>query len=216
MVRKTTLAALAAAALSAAAAPSHWNGGRNVPVHKIALLDANGDTVSPCDSKATPMSTVRTCAQCHDLDAMKGGSHFRTGLDKEDAKPSVPLDLGHHRAERIAVGLKQQAVLRILAAQIDEHAALDRMDRLIAHLPEELKQMCLGVGSIASRTVNAEQLDRLLHGIIGVLLGIVHGIHSFISDKYNIAQTGKNNNCISDSVSPGGNFFRLSQTIEKN
>ena len=92
VVRKTTLAAIAFAALSAAAAPSHWNGGRNVPVHKIALLDADGDTVSPRDANAAAMSTARTCAQCHDLDAMKGGSHFRTGLDKDDAKPSVTVE----------------------------------------------------------------------------------------------------------------------------
>ena len=92
MVRETTLAVLAVAAISAAAAPSHWNGGRNVPVHKIALLDAEGETVSPRDANASAMSTAKTCAQCHDLDAMKGGSHFRTGLDKDDAKPSVTVE----------------------------------------------------------------------------------------------------------------------------
>ena len=92
MIRETTLAVLTAAALSAVAAPSHWNGGRNVPVHKIALLDAEGETVSPHDANPTAMSTSKTCAQCHDLDAMKGGSHFRTGLDKDEAKQSVTVE----------------------------------------------------------------------------------------------------------------------------
>ena len=122
--------------------------------------------------------------------AVLGVDHDRgQTAEREDAEPSVALDLGHHRAERVAMGLEQEAVLCVLAAQIDEHAALDGMNRLIAHLTEELEQMRLGVGRIAGRAVDAEQLDRLLHGIIGVLLGIVHGILSFVSDTYNIAQT---------------------------
>ena len=92
LLRETTLAALAVAALSAVAVPSHWNGGRNVPVHKIALLDSDGDTVSPRESDPRAPSTVKTCGQCHDLAAMKGGSHFRTGLDKDEAKQSVTVE----------------------------------------------------------------------------------------------------------------------------
>ena len=47
MNRKTLLAALVSVALGAAAGTPHWNGGRNVPVHKIALLDADGEKVVP-------------------------------------------------------------------------------------------------------------------------------------------------------------------------
>ena len=92
MNRKTLLAALVSAALGAAAGTPHWNGGRNVPVHKIALLDADGEKVDPREDSPRALSTAKTCAQCHDLDAMKGASHFRTGLDKDEAKPSVTVE----------------------------------------------------------------------------------------------------------------------------
>ena len=86
------LAALCAVAFTATATQSHWNGGRNVPVHKISLLDANGDTVNPQESNPQAFSATQTCAQCHDLESMKGGSHFRTGLGKGEAKPSVTVE----------------------------------------------------------------------------------------------------------------------------
>ena len=73
-------------------AGSHWNGGRNVPVHKLAPLDAEGEKVGPRDAGARAISTVQTCSQCHELKKMKGGSHFRTGLDADEAKPSVTVE----------------------------------------------------------------------------------------------------------------------------
>ncbi|MDD6029225.1 MAG: cytochrome c3 family protein [Kiritimatiellae bacterium] len=71
------------------AGASHWNGGRTVPVHKLAPLDADGDKVSPTDRLPRPVSQVQTCGQCHDVAAMKGGSHFHTGLAPEDVEEGV-------------------------------------------------------------------------------------------------------------------------------
>ena len=65
------------------AGASHWNGGRTVPVHKLAPLDADGDKVSPTDRLPRPVSQVQTCGQCHDVAAMKGGSHFHFILGQE-------------------------------------------------------------------------------------------------------------------------------------
>ena len=71
-------------ALSAAAS-SHWNGGRNVPVHRLAPLDANKAPVSATEHHARAISLDKTCSQCHDTASMKGASHFRTGLSTNEA-----------------------------------------------------------------------------------------------------------------------------------
>ena len=85
------LAALSLASLPAFAA-SHWNGGRTVPVHKLAPRDAEGEKVSPSDRLPRPISLAQTCGQCHDVAAMHRGSHFRTGLDAGDAPASVTVE----------------------------------------------------------------------------------------------------------------------------
>jgi len=69
---------------TAAAPASHWNGGRVPPVHRLAPLDAAGDKVSPSGRLPRPVSQAKTCGQCHDVAALSGGSHFRTGLDTND------------------------------------------------------------------------------------------------------------------------------------
>ena len=89
MLLLSSILVVTLAAAPAPAFPSHWNGGRNVPVHRLVPLDSDGDRVSPADPRACPVSAVRTCGQCHDVDAMKGGSHFRTGLDTNEAPVSV-------------------------------------------------------------------------------------------------------------------------------
>ena len=71
---------------------SHWNGGRTVPVHRLAPRDASGSTISSMAALPRPVSTVNTCGQCHEVDSMKGGSHFRTGLDAGDATSSVAVE----------------------------------------------------------------------------------------------------------------------------
>lgn len=84
----SAVAALAALGLRADG-HSHWNGGRTVPMHRLAPLDAEGDKVSPFGRLPKPISQEQTCGQCHDVPALRGGSHFRTGLDTNDAPASV-------------------------------------------------------------------------------------------------------------------------------
>ena len=71
----TTLSAIAALATIAA----DFNGGRTVPVHRFAPVDGEGDKVSVMDRMPAAMSQEKTCAQCHDVGKMPGGSHFRNG-----------------------------------------------------------------------------------------------------------------------------------------
>jgi len=71
----TTVFALAAG-VACAAVPSHWDGGRNTPVHRLALNDEFGDKIVPDAPDALPMSTRKTCGQCHDYDAIASGWHF--------------------------------------------------------------------------------------------------------------------------------------------
>ena len=87
----------ASAAVAFAAAPfaltaDHFNGGRTVPVHRLAPLDADGDKISPSAPLPEPISQAKTCAQCHDVHLMPGGTHFRTGLDTNDAPESVAVE----------------------------------------------------------------------------------------------------------------------------
>ncbi|MBR4652202.1 MAG: hypothetical protein IKO72_02470 [Kiritimatiellae bacterium] len=96
MIAKTRFLPLLLAGCAAgwlwADAGTHWNGGRTVPVHKLAPCDANGDKVSVQDRLPAPISQVKTCGQCHEVAAMRGGSHFRTGLDTNDAPPTVNFE----------------------------------------------------------------------------------------------------------------------------
>ena len=86
------ISAVAAAATLSADSSSHWNGGRTVPVHRFAPRDANGERVLASAQHPRSISTVQTCSQCHDVDAMKGASHFRTGLSHDEAAPSVEVE----------------------------------------------------------------------------------------------------------------------------
>ncbi len=90
ILRMSAAAALAAAPFVLQA--DHFNGGRTPPVHRLAPLDADGDKVSPSDALPRPVSQAKTCAQCHDTHLMAGGSHFRTGLDTNDAPESVAVE----------------------------------------------------------------------------------------------------------------------------
>ncbi len=86
------ISAVAAAATLSADSSSHWNGGRTVPVHRFAPRDAHGERVLASAQYPSSISTVQTCSQCHDVDAMKGASHFRTGLSHDEAAPSVEVE----------------------------------------------------------------------------------------------------------------------------
>ena len=58
---------------------SDFNGGRTVPVHRFAPIDREGDKVSVRARMPVAVSQEKTCAQCHDVEKMHGGSHFRNG-----------------------------------------------------------------------------------------------------------------------------------------
>ena len=51
----------------------HWNGGRTIPVHRLAPLDFDGEKVSPAAALPAPISQDKTCGQCHDVAAARGG-----------------------------------------------------------------------------------------------------------------------------------------------
>ena len=76
MKRLLTLTLALAAGWACASSTSHWDGGRNTPVHRLALKDGYGDDISPGDHHALPLSTRQTCGQCHDYDAIASGWHF--------------------------------------------------------------------------------------------------------------------------------------------
>lgn len=76
MKRLLTTVWVLAAGAACAAVPSHWDGGRNGPVHRLALSDEFGDKIVPGMPNALPMSTRKTCGQCHDYDEIASGWHF--------------------------------------------------------------------------------------------------------------------------------------------
>ena len=76
-MRKLLITALVLTAVSLfAKVESHWDGGRNTPVHRLALNDEFGDPIVPDVPGALPLSTRKTCGQCHDYDAIASGWHF--------------------------------------------------------------------------------------------------------------------------------------------
>ena len=95
-------AAIAAAGADIILAPGTSRARRSLPAAALragAAIDTNavavtvdGDKVSVQGRMPAPISQVKTCGQCHDVPAMAGGSHFRTGLDTNDAPPSVNFE----------------------------------------------------------------------------------------------------------------------------
>lgn len=76
MKRVLSITLACAAATAFATVESHWDGGRNTPVHRLAMLDEFGDAISPGSPNALPVSTRQTCGQCHDYAAISSGWHF--------------------------------------------------------------------------------------------------------------------------------------------
>lgn len=72
-------AAAAAAGAARAASPSHWDGGRATPLHRLEMKDILGDTIAPEDPNALPVSTRNSCSLCHDYGLISGGWHFNAG-----------------------------------------------------------------------------------------------------------------------------------------
>ncbi len=88
MKRFLTLTLALAAGAASASVSSHWDGGRNTPVHRLALRDGFGDTIAPGAPDALPVSTRQTCGQCHDYDAIASGWHFN--MSSTNAVPGRP------------------------------------------------------------------------------------------------------------------------------
>ncbi len=86
-----TAFALTVTAAAYGAVHSHWDGGRNTPVHKLALRDEMGDTIDPGSKGALPISTRQTCGQCHDYEKISGGWHFNSsGTNSCPGRASEP------------------------------------------------------------------------------------------------------------------------------
>ncbi len=67
------------------------DGSHTVPVHKIPLLDEEGQSIVPADPDAMPFSTRTTCGLCHDYGAISGGWHFNAADPKAAAgRPGEP------------------------------------------------------------------------------------------------------------------------------
>ncbi len=91
MKRLITAVLVLAAGVTCAAVPSHWDGGRNTPVHRLALNDEFGDAIIPDSPNALPLSTRKTCGQCHDYDAIASGWHFNMSVTNGVAgRPAQP------------------------------------------------------------------------------------------------------------------------------
>lgn len=91
MKRMITLAMTLAAGFGLAApVPSHYDGGRTVPVHRLALNDEFGDTIMPGTPNALPVSTKQTCGQCHDYETIAQGWHFNMSTAKEIGRQGQP------------------------------------------------------------------------------------------------------------------------------
>jgi len=91
-MKKLLTIMLACSAVAAfAKVESHWDGGRNTPVHRLALRDEFGEAIAPGDSTALPLSTRQTCGQCHDYDAIASGWHFNMSRTNAPAgRPAQP------------------------------------------------------------------------------------------------------------------------------
>ncbi len=69
------------------------NGGsRSVPVHRIPLLDEDGQEISPDDDPLLPFSIRQTCAlKCHNYGVITSGWHFNAGAnDIPSGRPGHP------------------------------------------------------------------------------------------------------------------------------
>lgn len=76
MKRLLTLSLVLAACVAGAKVVSHWDGGRNTPVHRININDEFGDEIVPGAPDALPVSTRQTCGVCHDYETISCGWHF--------------------------------------------------------------------------------------------------------------------------------------------
>ncbi|MCL1921186.1 MAG: cytochrome c3 family protein [Kiritimatiellaeota bacterium] len=114
MMKKWMITAMAlTTGLAFAGVEAHWDGGRNTPVHRLALNDELGDTIIPSAQDALPVSTKQTCGQCHDYAAIASGWHFNmTHADAKSGRPSEPYFLvDAATGSQIPMGLRDWAGL---------------------------------------------------------------------------------------------------------
>lgn len=90
MKRLLTMMLALSAGVACAGVASHWDGGRNTPVHRLVLNDEFGDPIIPDAPGALPMSTRKTCGQCHDYDTIASGWHFNMSSGMDAGRPSEP------------------------------------------------------------------------------------------------------------------------------
>ena len=92
-------------------ASSEWDGSRTIPVHRIPVVNEEGERIVPSYERSLPVSTRTTCGFCHDYGKIESGYHFnaarkgaRHGRPGEpwvwvDERSGMQLPLSHRRWE---------------------------------------------------------------------------------------------------------------------
>jgi len=82
-LRRVTIAAFVLVVISSPVAAygdteegHRWDGNRTTPVHRLPLIDEEGQEIVPEYRYAMPFSARATCGPCHDYSAISGGFHF--------------------------------------------------------------------------------------------------------------------------------------------
>ena len=95
-----------------------------------------------------------------------------------EAQAAVALDLRDHAAQGVRVGLQQQGVVRVFAAEVDEHAALHGAPGVIAQGREGVLHPLGGLLREARGAVDGQQGHGLAQGQVGIA-SFQHGKSSF-------------------------------------
>jgi len=68
-----------------------WDGNRTVPVHRLPLVDEEGEEIVPTYRYEMPFSVRNTCGPCHDYSTISGGLHFNSAAENASAgRPGEP------------------------------------------------------------------------------------------------------------------------------
>jgi len=71
---------------------NHFDGSRTVPVHRIPLLDEEGQKITDTVPDSLPFSAKLTCGACHDYEAIHSGTHFQTLEQGSPSEPWIAVD----------------------------------------------------------------------------------------------------------------------------
>ena len=122
------------------------------------------------------------------VDAVEFGHHaavFRLGVvgveaaDVDDAQTAAALDLGHHAAQGVGVGLQKQGVIVVFATQVDEDAALDRALGAVAQGGEFPQNEVLRCTGVAGGAVDGQQFHGLLHREVYIMFHSIPPVFPF-------------------------------------